>query len=108
MTNETEQNLSKTLDFTRDQIELIKRTVAKGATDDELKLFLYQSKRTGLDPLSKQIHFVKRHNNKTEKDEGSIQTGIDGYRVLAERTGVYAGNDNPIFDSTAGKHNKYF
>ena len=78
--------------WTPDQVDLIKRTVAKGATDDELQLFMYQAKRTGLDPLSRQIHFVKRGN------QGTIQTGIDGYRLLADRSGKYAGSDDYRFD----------
>lgn len=78
--------------WTNDQIELIKRTIAVGATNDELQLFLHQAKRTGLDPLSRQIHFVKR------KDKGTIQTAIDGYRLIADRTGKYAGSDDYVFD----------
>lgn len=84
--------------FTKEQVELIKRTVAKNATDDELALFMYQAKRTGLDPLAGQIHFVKR---KSADGEGkvSIQTAIDGYRLIADRTRCYAGNDDPVFDN---------
>ena len=78
--------------WTSEQVELIKRTIAVGATQDELQLFMYQAKRTGLDPLSRQIHFVKR------KDKATIQTAIDGYRLIADRTGKYAGSDDYAFD----------
>lgn len=84
------------LTFTKDQVELIKRTVAHGTTDDELALFLYQSRKTGLDPLAGQIHCVKRRSG--EEQKMSIQTAIDGYRLIADRTGKYAGNDDPVFD----------
>jgi phage recombination protein Bet len=84
-----------TMTFGREQIELVKRTVAKGATDDELALFLYTCKRTGLDPLAKQIHCVKR--NGKNGPQVTFQTAIDGYRLVADRTGKYAGNDDPIF-----------
>ena len=74
-------------DFTNDQLELIKSTVAKGATNDELKLFLYRCKNMGLDPLKPgQVHFVKYGNN-----PGSIIVGIDGIRAKASRTGKLAG-----------------
>ena len=81
------------------QVKLIRDTVAKGATPDELKLFLMVAHRTGLDPFTKQIHFVKRWNSKLNREEGAMQTAIDGYRAIAERTGLYAGNDDPIFDN---------
>lgn len=83
--------------FTRDQVDLIKKTIAKGATDDELKLFLYTAEKRGLDPLAKQIYFQKRRSSKGE-DNITIITGIDGYRLAADRTGKYAGNDDPVFD----------
>jgi len=94
-------------DFSREQIDLIKQTVARGATDNELKLFLYAAHRTGLDPLTKQIYFIKRRVWNPEKNGydmvGTIQTGIDGYRVVAARNGL-AGIDDVIFDSEDKQH----
>lgn len=66
--------------FTPDQIDLIKRTIAPDATDNELALFLSQCQRTGLDPFSRQIYFIKRGG------KGSTQVSIDGFRVIAERS----------------------
>lgn len=77
--------------FTDDQIELIKRTVCKNATDNELKLFLYTCKHAGLDPLLKQIYAIKRGQTIT------IQTSIDGLRLIAERTGRYSPGPEPKF-----------
>ncbi len=76
-----------------DKIELLKRTVAIGLSDDELKLFLHMVERTGLDPFARQIHCVKRGN------KVAVQTGIDGYRLIADRTGKYAGSDDYRFDN---------
>ena len=96
-----------TTEWSSEQIELIKNVVARGATNDELKLFLYTAKRTGLDPLTKQIHFVKRRvwnrNKNAYDDVGTIQTGIDGYRAIAERTKTLAGISDPIYQEELGK-----
>lgn len=85
-------------EFDQGKIELIKRTVARGATNDELELFLHQAARMGLDPLAKQIVFQK-FNTKAGPQVAFI-TSIDGYRIIADRTGRYAGNDEPAFDGT--------
>ena len=88
--------------YTHEQVELIKRTVAKGATDDELSMFMAVARRARLDPFTKQIHFVKRKQkdaNGNWVEVGAIQISIDGYRAIAERTGTLAGIDDAIFDS---------
>lgn len=89
-------------EWTQDQKDLIKRTVARGATDDELALLLYTAKRLGLDLLTRQMHFSKRrvwNQEKNAYDEvGVIQIGIDGFRAQAERTGKYAGQDPPVYE----------
>lgn len=87
-----------TFQYTPEQVELVKRTVCKGATNDELALFLHTAKRTGLDPLTKQLFAVKR-KSKDGIQTMAIQTGIDGYRLIAARTGEHAGTDDVVYDS---------
>lgn len=84
--------------LTKQQVDLIKNTIAKGASDDELKMFLYVCERTRLDPFTKQIHLVPRWDSRMGKEIRTPIVGIDGLRSIAERTGEYAGNDDPTFD----------
>lgn len=72
-----------------EQIEIIKRLICPDATDTELALFGQVCQRTGLDPFAKQIYGIKRKGRLT------IQTGIDGFRLQAQRSRDYAGQEGP-------------
>lgn len=76
----------------------------------ELELFYHQAARMGLDPLARQIHLVTRKKNRKVGDnwvadyQSTIQVGIDGYRAIADRTQLCAGNDDPLFDEGLTQH----
>lgn len=86
----------------REKLDLLKKTVAIGTTDSQFALFVAVCQRTGLDPFSRQIYAVMREDKKNGP-KMTIQTGIDGFRLIAQRTGEYAGQTVPEWCDWDGK-----
>jgi phage recombination protein Bet len=69
------------------------------APNGKVREFLHQCQVTGLDPFRGEIHFIGRKSSTGGvvspvdgvKRTWTSQTGIDGFRHLAERTGEYRG-----------------
>jgi phage recombination protein Bet len=90
------------LDLIKKQIMTPDKDGHQRSTED-LLLFLYVAHKTGLDPLARQIYAVYRWDSRLGREKMSIQTGIDGLRLIAQRTGQYGGQDESKFEYKDGK-----
>lgn len=70
-------------------VQTVLKPKSREATGPELAMFAEQVQRTGLDPFFGQIYGIYRKDDGVEKM--GIQVGIDGFRLIAERTGKYQG-----------------
>lgn len=92
------------LAFTAAQSQLIRDSFANGATEEEFAVLMEVAKARNLNPLLRQIHFVKRWDTTKRREVWSSQTSIDGLRLIADRTGLYDGQDEAEFQySNEGK-----
>jgi len=91
--------MSNIVEFNQEQVDLIKKQICpNGTTDAELQLFVAQCKRTGLDPFNRQIYLQERRSKNQQgnwESKKNVQVSIDGFRVIAQRSGVYAGQVGP-------------
>lgn len=76
-------------DWTEHQRAALAQIGVDKAAPGDLAVFMHVSQRTGLDPFSRQIYMISRGGKWT------IQTGIDGFRVIAARHREYAGQVGP-------------
>jgi phage recombination protein Bet len=89
-----------------DDYAAIKSGIAPNLTDTELDYLASVARSMGLSVLRKQIYGTKRKSkdaNGNWTDALTIQVGIDGYRVIADRTGKYAGQVGPYWCGEDGQ-----
>lgn len=83
--------------WTDTQISALKTLGLSNASKGDLTFFFHQAQRTGLDPFARQIYMIERGGRFT------IQTSIDGFRIIAQRSGKYRGQAGPFFCGEDGK-----
>jgi phage recombination protein Bet len=88
--------------YDAEEIQLIKDSICRGGTDAELRLFVRVCEHSGLDPFRKQIYAVKRWDSGLGREVMSTQTGIDGFRSVAESSNDYAGQVGPFWCGADG------
>lgn len=80
----------------QNQLAALKQLGLENASQGDLALFLHYAQRTGLDPFSRQIYMIGRGGKYT------IQSSIDGLRIIAQRSGEYAGQTAPMWCGADG------
>ena len=73
-------------------------SITAQVNEAELYRFLHIAHRCQLDPLASQIHLVGRWDKRARRKVWTAQTSIDGYRLIAQRTGEMAGSTDVWFD----------
>lgn len=84
-------------DWNPQQVATLKQMGLEKAGPADLAVFLHQCQRTGLDPFSRQIYMIGRWTKNGMRY--TIQTGIDGYRLIADRADARGGGHHGYEDT---------
>lgn len=101
-----------TLDYSdKELLKTLRNTVAIGATDDEFKMFTLFCQSTGLNPLKKEIWFIKTKGYMKDgvQVDGRVQmmTGINGYLAIANRHPMFDGMEMHVEKQSVKKFPEY-
>jgi phage recombination protein Bet len=100
---EVRHNGAPLVAFDDERLQLLKDQICPDLTDGELAVFAEVCQRVSLDPFARQIYAVKRYNKQLGRKVMTVQTSIDGFRLIAQRTGEYAGQVGPYWCGTDGE-----
>ena len=88
-------------EFTTNQLAALSQLGVANAPRAQSAVFFHQAVRSGLDPFAKQIYMIGRNSKEFDPQtrqerwvtKYTIQTGIDGYRLIARRAADRAGDE---------------
>src|SRR5678816_787689 len=80
--------MASTLD---DKWEALVRDLHPQAPKASIELLIHTARNTGLDPLQRQLYLINRGG------KWQVQTSIDGFRTVAARSSLYAGQSGPFW-----------
>jgi len=92
--------------ISKNVLKVLKDTLYPGSSDEEAQMIIEYCTERKVDPMLKPVHLVpmyvstgkKDHNKKDIKGMRSVvMPGIGLYRIIAERSGCYAGLSDPVF-----------
>lgn len=104
MSNTTTSTLAVRSDqpfWNQQQLAALAQIGVQNAPPADLAVFLNFAQRTGLDPFARQIYMIGRNSQGGKK--WTIQASIDGLRIVAERSGDYAGQVGPEYCGPDGQ-----
>lgn len=84
-----------TREYLNEKAQLVRSLYAPDASDAEFEHFIEVCATRGLNPLNKQIYCISRFDKREGRKVATIQTGIDGFRLIAQRSGEYRGQVGP-------------
>lgn len=84
-------------EFNQAQVATLRHMGVKNASREDLAVFFHQCSRTGLDPFARQIYMLERWTKDGPKQ--TIQTGIDGFRLVADRVAAKTGESYGFEDT---------
>lgn len=96
--------------FTAHQMATLAQIGVQDASEGDLAVFFHQVQRTGLDPFARQIYMLGRRQKDAQGNwvtKQTIQTGIDGFRLIArraaDRTGEVLSISQPYYATREGQ-----
>lgn len=100
------QKYNGNTELTKEQIDILVQSniIPKDTPAPIIKTFAKFCWEKNLSPIQKQIYLIPRKDSVSGTIRYTYQTAIDGYRTIAERTGVYAGNDDYKFDDNLDEY----
>jgi phage recombination protein Bet len=86
---QTSDGPRRILGYDQDQLSVIRLLFPKGLNLSDFRIFCAAARATGLNPVNREIYAIPY------KGQMVLQTGIDGYRKIANRQGRFRGVINP-------------